>query len=199
MGIIMGADTATNTQPAASPRRYGQFKKALLKHLAFFILLSCTILFANGQQDLGKIVFSPTQIDSICKVIDSSKSLHSSSMEGENPNSGGWTTYMFHDKPLGGKLYMAHNENSTSCTLTNCSYCTYQTYIYYNDQKVIKTKYSIENYCGGGSKTFYSVVYYFNDNKLIKAVDEDLIYSSSVLLLSEATSLQSWFTKHSAQ
>ena len=41
MGIIMGADTATNTQPAASPGRYGQFYRTLdtYQNEDFFVTL----------------------------------------------------------------------------------------------------------------------------------------------------------------
>ena len=151
-----------------------------------FLLFSFRLHGQNIATLRSQKVLTISQIDSICKSIDTNKSLVEGIAEGGFVNQkGGWETYDLKSN-RGDTLFRIRHNSATDLY--------YKTTFYYFDKKVIKCIYEIENRNSGNSMNpFYSVTYYFENDKPIKVLNEDHKYSTASYILTQGQNYQDNF------
>jgi hypothetical protein len=159
------------------------------KMYAATAMLFSLSFFAFGQSndnvtfDRNSAIF---KIDSICKSIDENKNLVEGIIEGGYYNKeGGWAMHDLKSKN-GDTLFRIRHESSTDFY--------YKTRYYYRNKQVIKGVIEIEDWNSGPAmKRIYSATYYFDNGKLVKALNEDREYSNASDMLKEGQSHQTYF------
>ena len=158
----------------------------ILKISALTIILFQPFVSSFGQGDIKTSTshsLTIGRINKICDSIDKNKSLSESIEEGENVKNKNWSfeTYYLRDEHEGKVYRITHNISEDKYR---------RTLFYYNNKKVIKAILTITD-----KKVKYSAVYYFDNNRLIKKIGENINYSNYKDILKQALDLQDHFYK----
>lgn len=146
-----------------------------LLHILFIIgLLSFCNVYGQQIDSLKEKITTINRIDSIVVSIDSNKNCRELISEGEimkdNKIIGGFSIYNRQEEQTNKTLRIRH-QSSTDFY--------YKTTFYYDTDKLIFATVVIEDWNSKNLKVIYNAKYYFQNNSLIFAVDEDKKYSTA--------------------
>jgi hypothetical protein len=158
------------------------------KIFLLLILFGQSIYLSFGQltdNSLERHNLVVAEIDSICSLIDNNKELTTLLSEGFYvKNRKGWSTSHKIEKPYG-VLYRIYHTGS------EVTEYYYRLTFYYYNMKVIKAMITIEDWkLGKTPKTIYSANYYYDNENVIKAINEDINYSNSFDILKRGKEFQ---------
>ncbi len=144
--------------------------------LYHFLLLSSFLLLSN----ILKAQYTVKQIDSICISIDSGKNSHCTIACGSTTSRK--------------NCYLITNEETllSSSGFIDIRDTSFQYNYYYLNNKPIKTTLSLESPI---NTKIYAAVYYFNHDKAIKVIGENLNLSDPAFALSCAYAHTYWYSK----
>jgi hypothetical protein len=160
--------------------------QSLKKFILIFIFMHAFV-FSYEQQNANSIDSESViveRIEKICLSIDKNKNLVEAIGEGENADKKwGFEIHDFKDEL--GILYRTTHISSTD------QYC--EVIFYYNNKNVIKAIVTITE--KNVNKPQYSAIYYFENNKLIKKIGENINYSNYKDILKQGLDFQYKFYK----
>lgn len=144
-------------------------------HILFLIgLLSLCNVYGQQNDSIKENITTLNRIDSLVTSIDSNKNCRELISEGEimkdNKIIGGFSTYSRQEEKTNKTLRIRH-QSSTDFY--------YKTTFYYDADKIIFATVVIEDWNSNKFKVIYNVKYYFKNDTLLLAIDEDEKYSTA--------------------
>jgi hypothetical protein len=146
-----------------------------LLHILFLNgLLSFSNVYGQQKDSLIENATILNRIDSLVTSINSNKNCREKISEGEimkdNKIIGGFSTYYLTEEQTNKTLRIRH-QSSTDFY--------YKTTFYYDTDKIIFATVVIEDWNSKNVKVVYNAKYYFQNNSLLFAIDEDKKYSTA--------------------